>query len=523
MPFAKGAEGDDKTRAATILRNLIGFVSGGRRTARLLFAATICLGAAAALFGSAPPVALSEATLPIGFTDTEVVGSGLSRPTAMALAPDGRIFITQQAGALRVVESGQLLAAPFLTLAVEDSGERGLLGVTFDPNFPADPYVYLYYTVDSSPPHNRVSRFEANGNLVVPGSETVVLELNDLGVASHNGGALHFGIDGRLYIAVGENGMAASAQSLDNLLGKVLRINSDGSIPTDNPFYNAAIGQNRAIWALGLRNPFTFDVQPGTGRIFINDVGQGAWEEINDGIAGSNYGWPETEGETTNPAYSSPLFAYGHGVGSTTGCAITGGAFYNPQVGQFPGDFTGDYLFADFCSGWIRRYDPATDTADAFAGDISAPVDLKVAPDGGLYYLGRNPDVLHRITYSTPIDTDGDGCLDSDEVGPDPQLGGQRDPLSVWDFMDQWTGSPFTRDRIISIGDVGAVVNRFGASGNPGGDPLTPPPDMTGYHTSADRNGSIPGQDPWDLQPPDGNVSIGDIGAAVVQFGHNCT
>jgi glucose/arabinose dehydrogenase len=467
------------------------------------------------------PGAVSASTLPAGFTDTEVVGTDLSSPTAMALAPDGRIFISEQGGSLRVVENDQLLATPFVTVTVDSQGERGLLGVTFDPEFPTDPYVYVYYTVPN-PLHNRVSRFTANGNMAAPNSEEVLLELNELDGAAHNGGALHFGSDGKLYIAVGENGVAANAQSLDNLLGKVLRINSDGAIPSDNPFYNTAIGQNRAIWALGLRNPFTFDVQPSTGRIFINDVGQGSWEEINDGIAGSNYGWPATEGETSNPAYRSPLFAYGHGVSSTTGCAITGGAFYNPQAGQFPADYTGDYFFADFCSGWIRRYEPATDTATDFAADISSPVDLKVAPDGSLYYLGRDPDVLQRITYSPPIDTDGDGCLDSAEAGPDPRLGGQRDPMNFWDFMDQWIGSPFARDKVVAGGDIAAVVARYGSVGDPMGDPHTPPGAITGYHVIADRNGPIPGQDPWDLQPPDGSVSAGDIVAVVAQYSHHC-
>src|SRR6185436_11121568 len=172
--------------------------------------------------------------------------------------------------------------------------------------------------LSSSPRHNRVSRFFASGDVALPGSEAVILELNDLSSATnHNGGALHFGPDGKLYIAVGENANSANAQTLDNLLGKILRLNPDGTIPLDNPFYNTAAGVNRAIWALGLRNPFTFDFQPGTGRMFINDVGQSSWEEINDGIAGSNYGWPATEGYTSTPPYRGPLHAYGHGFSIT--------------------------------------------------------------------------------------------------------------------------------------------------------------------------------------------------------------
>src|SRR5205085_503575 len=147
--------------------------------------------------------------------------------------------------------------------------------------------VYAYYTVPGTTAHNRVSRFTANGDLVQTGSETVLMDLDNLSSATnHNGGGLHFGKDGKLYIGVGENANGANSQTLSNRLGKLLRINADGSIPTDNPFYNTAQGANRAIWALGLRNPYTFAVQPGTGRLFINDVGASTWEEIDDGVGG---------------------------------------------------------------------------------------------------------------------------------------------------------------------------------------------------------------------------------------------
>ena len=306
----------------------------------------------------------------------------------MAFAPDGRLFVCQQGGQLRVIKNGLLLSTPFVSLTVDSSGERGLLGIAFDPNFATNNYVYLYYTVATSPIHNRVTRFTATGDAAAPGSEVVILELNNLSSATnHNGGAIHFGPDGKLYIAVGENANGANSQTLSNLLGKMLRINADGTIPTDNPFFNTATGNNRAIWALGLRNPFTFAFQPGTGRMFINDVGESTYEEINDGIAGSNYGWPITEGPTSNPAFRGPIYFYGHGTSNTTGCAIVGGTFYNPPVPQFPSSYTGKYFFADLCNGWIRVFDPATGTATAFATGISGPVDLHVGPDGALYYL----------------------------------------------------------------------------------------------------------------------------------------
>ena len=246
--------------------------------------------------------------------------------------PTGASSSAEQGGRLRVIKNGALLATPFVTLTVNSSGERGLLGVTFDPDFATNNFVYVYYTATTPNVHNRISRFTANGDVAVAGSEVVILDLNPLsGATNHNGGAIHFGEDGKLYAAVGDNANGANAQTLANLLGKILRINADGSIPTDNPFYGQAAGVNRAIWALGLRNPYTFSIEPVTGRMFINDVGQNTWEEINEGVAGSNYGWPDTEGPTSDPRFDPPVYAYQHGAGTPTGCAITGGAFYNPQ------------------------------------------------------------------------------------------------------------------------------------------------------------------------------------------------
>lgn len=365
--------------------------SGSMFRNRALGLLTLCLFAASAA---------GAATLPSGFTES-LVANGLSNPTAMAFAPDGRLFVTQQGGQVRVIKNGALLATPFLSVTVNSSGERGLLGIAFDPGFATNQYVYVYYTATTPSIHNRVSRFTASGDTVVPGSETILLELNNLSATNHNGGALHFGPDGKLYIAVGENANGANSQTLGNLLGKILRINKDGSIPTDNPFYGTASGVNRAIWALGLRNPYTFSFQPGTGRMFINDVGQNTWEEINDGIAASNYGWPSTEGPTSNTAYRSPLYWYGHGAGSTTGCAITGGVFYNPATQQFPADYRGDYFFADFCSGWIRRFDPASGSVSGFATGIASPVDLRVTDDGSLYYLARDAGAVYRVRSTT--------------------------------------------------------------------------------------------------------------------------
>jgi glucose/arabinose dehydrogenase len=223
--------------------------------------------------------ALSHAaSVPNGFSDS-TFEDGLSRPTAMTFAPDGRLFVSEQQGKLRIIKNGVLLSAPFVTLAVDANIERGLLGIAFDPSFSSNKFVYVYHTVPGSPARNRITRFAANGDVALGGSAKTIFDLTPLGANKHhNGGAIHFGKDGKLYVPVGDNGASASAQLLTTQMGKLLRINKDGTIPSDNPTSFSGIsgttsGANRAIWAAGLRNPFTSSVQPGTGKIFINDVG----------------------------------------------------------------------------------------------------------------------------------------------------------------------------------------------------------------------------------------------------------
>lgn len=355
--------------------------------------------------------ARSATTVPQGFTDSLV--AQVSDPTAMAVAPDGRLFVAEQTGALRVIKNGQLLPKPFVTVTTSPSFFRGLLGVTLDPKFSQNRYVYVFYTATSPTLHNRVSRFRANGDVAGSGhGEKVLLELPPLGGQSGQyGGALRFGAGGKLYVGVGDDTSAANAQSLNTVNGKILRINRDGTIPTTNPFYASTSGNNRAIWALGLRQPFSLDFRPGTpSRMFVNEVGTDAWEEVDAVARGANYGWPTHEGPTAPPAsgFQNPVFSYQHGTTADTGCAITGGAFYDPTAPTtplFPAEYQGDYFYADFCSGWIRRLDLSTTppTSAGFASGIDRPVDLEVAEDGSLYYLSKDtsaPDAVHRIRYA---------------------------------------------------------------------------------------------------------------------------
>jgi glucose/arabinose dehydrogenase len=345
----------------------------------------------------------AQGAVPNGFTQSQVA-SGLAGPMDMEFAPDGRLFVAEEAGKVRIVKPNGTLAT-FLDISskVDIAGERGLMGVTFDPNFATNHFVYLYYTrkaTATTPVHNRVVRVTASGDSAIAGSEVLVFRLNNQSAQIHQGGALDFGNDGKLYLSTGDNATPGNAQSPGNLFGKVLRINKDGTIPTNNPFYATASGNNRAIWALGLRNPFKFAIKPGTSTIFINDVGEDTWEEINQGAAGANYGWPIYEGPESDAKYIPPIFAYGHGSTNTTGCSITGGAFYNPATVQFPSGYVGDYFFADFCNGWIRRYDPATDKAMGFATGLGSIVDLDVNKDGSLYYLSRgNSGLVGKIGH----------------------------------------------------------------------------------------------------------------------------
>jgi glucose/arabinose dehydrogenase len=344
-------------------------------------------------------------TQPAGFTRNEAFVSNLSSATAFTSLPDGRLLITQQGGALRLAQAdGTLLPGPMATLAVDAQGERGLLGVAAHPNFNANGFIYLYYTTTQNGTHNRISRFTVNGNAAA--SEQVLVNLPALSNATnHNGGALHFGSDGKLYAAVGENANPPLAQDLTSPLGKMLRFNDDGTIPGNNPFCTTQGNLACAVWALGLRNPFTFAIQPGTGRMHINDVGQSAWEEINLGAAGANYGWPGSEGpDNVGAGITGPAFTYRNGAavpsgpgGFFGGAAIIGGAFY-PNAGMFPAPWRNGYFFADLATKFIASFDFNNNAAFTFGSVSGNPVGMLVANDGALLVLTQS----NIVRFSSP-------------------------------------------------------------------------------------------------------------------------
>lgn len=340
------------------------------------------------------------ASLPVGFTRVPFATGFGSLLTALAVAPDGRLFVTEIGGAIRVVRDGILQSQPFASVAALTGGERGLLGIALAPGFGATGYVYVYYTTSENGAHNRISRFAAFGD-AAGSTEEVLVNLPALSAATnHNGGAIQFGPDGKLYVAVGDNASGSLAPALTSPFGKILRFNADGTIPSDNPFFGQTTGVNRSIWARGLRNPYTFAFQPGTGRMHINDVGQSSWEEINLGRAGADYGWPSTEGPTTNAAFDAPLLAYGRSGSPTlfNGASVIGAAFYNPPTALFGAGYVGDYFFADYVAGWIYRLDLDNENrAYAFARTGGNPTGLAVGLDGALYVLlGTRVDRIAR-------------------------------------------------------------------------------------------------------------------------------
>jgi glucose/arabinose dehydrogenase len=339
--------------------------------------------------------------VPAGFTKTDTWIVGLSEATAFAQAPDGRIFVVQQDGTVRVVRNGALLPAPFHQFSVNNDNERGLLGVALHPNFASNGWIYVHYT-RADQVNNRISRVVANGD-VSTGAETVIRELSPLtNPFGHMGGAIHFGPDGKLYVAVGDHSDQVRAPVISDPVGKMLRFNEDGSIPNDNPFCTTS-ELHCAVWAYGLRNPFTFAIDPASGRMHINDVGAGDWEEIDLGARGADYGWPASEGPTGLTAgMTGPIFAYRHppGVpaeaGFITGQAIAGGAFY-PANGAFPAGYRGSYFFGDYSTWHVDRLDMANgNAAYAFVRTVDYPVDLLVGQDGALYVLLRSG--ITRIT-----------------------------------------------------------------------------------------------------------------------------
>ena len=455
----------------------------------------------------------TQPVVPVGFEDARV--ASVASPTALAVTPDGRLLIGSQWGQVYVLRSGVLTTAVNLDAQVCTYRERGLLGLAVDPQFASNRFIYASYIFNKSgdceregagSPVGRVSRFVLSDNDTVdPATERVLLDNIPSPSGVHNVGDVEFGKDGYLYVSVGDGGCDYTgvggcfdsnnaARDMHALVGKVLRITRDGGIPPGNPFTGsgtarcASTGTIQAglvcqeIFATGLRNPWrlAFDPNAGSTRFFINDVGQDTWEEINQGVAGADYGWNLREGfcangSTTNcsntppPGLTNPVYAYTR----TEACAsVTGGAFV--PNGVWPVEFDGVYLFSDYVCGTIFKLRPATGggyTRQAFITGlgVSSATDLYFGRDASgtaLYYTSyANGGEVRRIRYAGSANRRPTAALTANPTAGYPPLAvtfdgrassdPDGDPLThSWDFGD---GTP--------AGSGPAVNHTYGRNG----------------------------------------------------------
>lgn len=361
---------------------------------------------------------VSDSELPFGFSHTTLVGD-LDEPTVLEHLPDGRLLIGERDGTILLVE-GQSLAGTVIEIPVDASVGRALVGLAADPTFASNGHFYVYWT--TMEPRNRVSRFSLVGESADPASEFVVWENPELAADYHHGGCLAFGRDGKLYITTGDQYDSYASQDLGSEHGKILRLNPDGTVPDDNPFVDTT-GASPRVFAYGLRNPFriTFDLL--AGRLYIGDVGgnaSDAWEEVNTGPAGANFGWPNQEGPDCSGGgcaqFRFPIWTYRHddaafALDQPQG-SVTLGPIYRGM--RFPPPYRGNLFVGDYSNRWIRRL--VRDANGAILGapifyakpDAGTIVDMEVGPDGALYTItvgvpwSGNPDegALHRIGYS---------------------------------------------------------------------------------------------------------------------------
>ncbi len=397
--------------------------------------------AAASTAAAPPPV-----VLPSGFQQI-IVGYNLNLPTGFAFLPGGRILVTEQRGRVRLIKNGVLQATPLIDLQnrINNYGDHGLLGMAIDPNFATNGFLYLLYTYEndaahySAPKTARLARYTVVGDSAAPASETVILGTT-VGTTcnafpagtdciatdsdSHSVGSLRFAADGTLFVSTGDGASyndvddnALRSQDLTSLSGKLLHITTTGLGVATNPFWTGDAHANRSkVWAYGFRNPFRFQLRPGSDTPYIGDVGWGLTEELNVGEKGANYGWPCYEGSIPQGGYApkpvcqalydkgadavrTALAMYNH---EGFGAAIVGGLFYTGT--SYPTQYRGAYFYADYAQSVIRTLtvdtnNTLTSAPTIFASNADGPVDFAIGPDGDLYYISISTGELRRIVY----------------------------------------------------------------------------------------------------------------------------
>ncbi len=308
-------------------------------------------------------------------TKPELVMDHLASPTNMAIAPDGRIFFTEQeTGDIRIIEEGRLRAEPFDHLDVVAGAETGLLGIALHPNFPDQPWVYVYYS-DAADGRNRLIRILADGDTGTDRQNMIDGLTTENGY--HNGGDIVFGVDGSLFLSLGEVHESERAQDENDIGGKVVRIEANGTLAPDNPF-----GPDNPVYSIGHRNSFGLCVDPATGDLWETENGPGSDDEVNAVVAGGNYGWPDQLGPGGDPPFIDPVVDY-PAVIVPTGCAV----------------WNGDLYLGSYATGLLHRIrlpaEPGVALDDAVARFDRGITDLEVGPDGDLYI--STSDAIWRL------------------------------------------------------------------------------------------------------------------------------
>ncbi|MDQ6690684.1 MAG: PQQ-dependent sugar dehydrogenase [Gemmatimonadota bacterium] len=348
-------------------------------------------------------------TLPPGLSLklTPFVTTGLTSPVFLTQPlSDGRIFVVEQAGKIRVVRDGVLQATPFLdiTTRVLSGGERGLFSAAFHPQYATNHFFYVYFTTQPNG-DIRIERFTATtADVADPATTKLILTVPHSTQSNHNGGLVSFGPDGMLYAGLGDGGgggdPAGNAQNYNALLGSLLRLDVDRGdpylIPPDNPFVNQP-NRRGEVWAKGLRNPWRYAFDPSTGLLFIADVGQNTREEVDVAVAsvgGLNYGWNVMEGTSCYGAssckqtgFTAPVLDYGRAGGA---CSITGGYVYR---GSAIPDIRGHYFYSDWCAGFLRSFRYSNGSAvDQKDWGVTSPSVTSFGVDiaGELYIMSGN-------------------------------------------------------------------------------------------------------------------------------------
>lgn len=352
----------------------------------LLFAGAACGGGGDDGSNTPPPPPVSEAFTAADGTRfaVQVLITGLDVPWSLAFAPDGRLFVTERPGRVRIVQDSRLLTTPALTLTdVAATGEAGLLGLALHPAFASNHFVYLAYTARTAGGGmvNRVVRYREVNNTL---GEPMVLLDNIPAANIHDGARVRFGPDGKLYVTMGDAANASVAQDLASLNGKIYRLNDDGGLPGDNPFPSSP------VYSYGHRNPQGIDWHPGTGELWETEHGASGNDEVNRIGAGANYGWPVIEADRTQAGMITPVLFFNPSI------APSGASFYTGSL--IPG-FRQNFFFATLAGRHIHRvrFDP-NDPRQVIADErllqdrFGRIRDIITGPDGALYFATCNRD-----------------------------------------------------------------------------------------------------------------------------------